>query len=91
MTVSLHNINEAELSRVSEVQMSGSVARAFAVFCIVLGATYGIVKFLRGPPELLYLAPMLVLIYLGADILVTGWRLKPRAKSKHTKAKRVGK
>jgi hypothetical protein len=69
--------------------MGGSFARAFAVFCIALGVAYGAVKFLRAPAESLYLAPMLVLIYLGADILVTQWRLKPRARSKH--AKRVQK
>jgi hypothetical protein len=52
--------------------MKSSFARAFAVFCILLGVTFGGEKFfLWWPPKLMLLSPVVALIYLGCDILMS--------------------
>ncbi len=63
--------------------MSKALVNTIAVFCIALGVTYGASKLFRAPPELMYLAPTLALIYLGFDILFVrraSVKARPRVK-----------
>jgi hypothetical protein len=68
--------------------MAASFGRAFAIFCIVLGLMYGAVKFMMVPAESLYLAPVLALLWLGADLLVRGWSSKPRSGKRPKRAQK---
>ena len=48
--------------------------QAFAVFCGLLGVLWGSIKIFGVPPELIYLAPSLALIYLAFALLSSSRR-----------------
>ena len=51
-------------------RLSAIFLRAFAVFSLLLGVAYGVVKLLHVRAELIYIAPAFALIYLGVSLFI---------------------
>lgn len=44
--------------------------RAFGVFCLALGLTYGAIKIAGAPAKIIYIPPVVALIWLGVDTML---------------------